>query len=692
MTSKKKNWWESYKDSDKKDNDFPKSSTKSSFGWDYDLFGRKKSDSYTSYNSSSRLYDWDKEYSRGNYSNFFANNWGKNKNYEKLKMVKSMFSVIGLESSKYKMTSQTALKQKKISASLPIDTIKTELNNSLHNFGFSSESVSAIMANNEVFLSDSSYVKRTDSKTIIIPNHLLDDKSLNDDTFYGASLLNASAYKFLNPFDYRDYVVKKFYNIQQENANEQITSFLHVLLADEYIQQKLGENYPGYQRFIQSYKDSLENIHQKTYNVPLTQERTAFIAALSKLIQYPSSLREDEYTHFEEGLTDAKDVLNSYIDSLPDFSTCLGLAEELTKIVLRYKDPENEKKDQENKSSSSLNNLLKNLLNKTEASPSGIQENLQDISDFNKKQLEKEKLERLMIPDMHELVDDELVYFDKRKKETESEATKEKYRELFLETRCRNMSVLRRLFERLNKDYQYHLKGMRSGRLDTNKLAEAKQHVDTIYERIARVQTNKVCVGVLIDESGSMSGSSIANAQKAAILINEIFRNNPNVELFIYGHTADYHGSSKGTVENITPQTYIRVYKEPGMTQVEKALTTVKARANNKDGTAIFACAKRIRKFTKNNGFLFVISDGQPHARNYGGRPAHDDVVEKVKKCEKMNLDCIQIAIAGYDGGGKDKMFKHIVQFKDISTLGQDLANFMSSKIIGKLKHTISIS
>ncbi|MFM7388254.1 MAG: hypothetical protein ACKO5L_08855, partial [Bacteroidota bacterium] len=36
-----------------------------------------------------------------------------------------------------------------------------------------------------------------------------------------------------------------------------------------------------------------------------------------------------------------------------------------------------------------------------------------------------------------------------------------------------------------------------------------------------------------------MCGSKINKAREAAVFINEVFKRLPNVELFIYGHTAD---------------------------------------------------------------------------------------------------------------------------------------------------------
>ena len=180
------------------------------------------------------------------------------------------------------------------------------------------------------------------------------------------------------------------------------------------------------------------------------------------------------------------------------------------------------------------------------------------------------------------------------------------------------------------------MKSMRSGRLDTNKIAEAAQQVPTIYERFGQVTTSKVCVGVLIDESGSMGGSKIQKAREAAIFINEVFKKMPDVELFIYGHTADTNG--RDSVD-------MTVYREKGYITDSFSLGSVEAHANNRDGDAIFAAARRMRGQTENQGLLIVLSDGAPSASGYGGRSAIDDTRKKVTRAQSLGFQVIQIAI-----------------------------------------------
>lgn len=232
---------------------------------------------------------------------------------------------------------------------------------------------------------------------------------------------------------------------------------------------------------------------------------------------------------------------------------------------------------------------------------------------------------------------------------------------------------------RKNKDYQFAMKSMRSGRLDTNKIAEAVQRVPTVYERYGTVKTDKICVTVLIDESGSMSGSKIDKARDAAIFINEVFKKLPNVQLYIYGHTADQRSNS----------TDIRIYREPGYATDLYALGSVNARSNNRDGDAILATAKRVRKLTKDQGLMFVLSDGQPSAYDYGGKSAIMDTRKKVSMAQNLGFQVIQIAIE--ESVPSSEMFDYFIKMTNIKNLPKDMISYMSKKVDKLVKERISI-
>ena len=217
--------------------------------------------------------------------------------------------------------------------------------------------------------------------------------------------------------------------------------------------------------------------------------------------------------------------------------------------------------------------------------------------------------------------------------------------------------------------------GMRSGVLDTGKLAEAVQGVPTVYKRQGEVRSDRACVCMLVDESGSMyrHGRMLA-AIKTAVLLNEALSSIPNIELFIYGHTADCERS--GITE-------LNIYREKGFAP-KYALGSLEPRSNNRDGLAILETALRVRKQTKEEVLMFIISDGEPAAENYFGMRAIGHTKECVEKAEAMGFRIVQICInANYDPA---LMFRHFIKMENLGTLARDLGREIAKALSSKIK------
>ena len=177
-----------------------------------------------------------------------------------------------------------------------------------------------------------------------------------------------------------------------------------------------------------------------------------------------------------------------------------------------------------------------------------------------------------------------------------------------------------------------------------------------------------------------MGGEKIERAQQAAIFINEILCRLREVKLFIYGHTAD---------DTYGDDTEVFIYREPGTIVNPYALGSVQSRSNNRDGHAILAVAKRMRKFTPDQGILFVISDGAPAASGYNGMTqAIQKTRQKVLQAQALGFHIIQIAIEEHVPS--HKMFDHFVKMTDIKTLPTVLSNYMSRKVDKMIKQTVT--
>ena len=163
-------------------------------------------------------------------------------------------------------------------------------------------------------------------------------------------------------------------------------------------------------------------------------------------------------------------------------------------------------------------------------------------------------------------------------------------------------------------EYAYTLTGMRSGLLDTNKLGEAKQGVQTVYVRKGEVRSEKVSVALVIDESGSMCGIRERLARDTAVLVNEAVGKIPNVGLYIYGYTS---AGGKNVIRN---------YREGNVPGRANGIGSVGSFGGTPTAAAILEAASRIRRRTSERALMFIVSDGCAEGGARAVREAADEV------------------------------------------------------------------
>lgn len=230
-------------------------------------------------------------------------------------------------------------------------------------------------------------------------------------------------------------------------------------------------------------------------------------------------------------------------------------------------------------------------------------------------------------------------------------------------------------FSKFFVEQEYRLTGMRRGVLDTNKLAEAYQAVETVYSNKFKRTTPGLDVCVLIDESGSMNETNIASARKCAILLNEVFLRLKQCDFYVYGHTADNRHMGEVT---------INVYRDH-WNRNRYALGKVESYSNNKDSVAIEETYKMVRKQTSKPLLMFVISDGAPNAYGLRGQPAVEEVKKVVNRIES-NGDTLVCQIAIESHFRPQDMFNHYVVMTDMNTFPSDLSGYVMNTLISKLK------
>ena len=180
---------------------------------------------------------------------------------------------------------------------------------------------------------------------------------------------------------------------------------------------------------------------------------------------------------------------------------------------------------------------------------------------------------------------------------------------------------------------------LKFGRLDTRKMVKGLINEDPhIFKKnIINEGINEIAIALLIDQSGSMTGDKINNAQKAAILFGEVL-NALDLNFAIYGWTdIAYYDEylmyemnrrtrnlpSLRFIEfppEINPEIFtVFCYKEfdENYESAKQKLGLITALCDNSDHNAIEFMTGKLLQSKKRIKILLILSDGQPYAISY---------------------------------------------------------------------------
>lgn len=505
--------------------------------------------------------------------------------------------------------------------------------------------------------------KRDNSeRRIAVPSKIFDSTEDNEtkiNAFCGFGLHEAAhlRYTYLRVYlNFLSFISGK-YTFEE---GEIIKIFIN-LLEDNRVEDLLLTERPGFQDFIDCAKSYNSKTLEEKLNIMRERKLILFFKTLIGILRFPGLIEEEVLEEYSEVYKEVQEKITPYPENLKDICS---VSESIFKIIKKKKlsdiDPAELKK-------------ILFLINDTES----ITSIMYGVDLDSGRKIDKSKVSRLLsskdsltmkiLEGTVERGDSDKVFFEKPKGDRN---------DYLRDVRAVQKYVprLKKILTGTDKNYDFNIQGCRSGILDTTKLAEAYQGVPQVYLRQGHVRTNKSTICVLIDESGSMGGKKEILARQAAILLNETFGKSLGVDLYIYGHTADI-----GSIGYIN----LSVYREGSHYNPKFSLSKSCAKSQNRDGDAILEVAKRVRKFTKENCIMFVISDGSPYANGYEGIPAIKDTAAKVKEAETLGFGIIQISIdavyrvedmfdtyidIGYNLEEMPKLLNEIVKTKVIKT------------------------
>lgn len=523
----------------------------------------------------------------------------------------------------------------------------------------------------------------TDGKVVCVNTAMFDDPELSVgeklDTFLGVTVHEGCHLLYT---DLRE----------SSKIHKKVIHTIFNILEDERIEELCAEHKPGLANFLEKSKYYYFDQFYIDYVVPKEKEGTLtpfdrIMNCFLHIIRYPKYLKEEEVVEFGHYLLEVKKVVVPYPITTADTVRAAYRVFDIIKEF--YEDIERERADSEGTGESDdevLGKAMKKLLEDSESAATALDKVAGKPISAPTKDGGEGGLKETDLAD--EVRKDEGLLGEICEGKVEVGSSEDSFfskmpdnQRIYMDSLSRvrhYIPAIAKIMKGHCREYKLIHRSMRSGVLDTNKLAEAFQGVPTVYLREGEVKTDKVAVCVLIDESGSMCGDRIRAARDTAVLINEAIGQVPNVELFIYGHSGD---------RKRRRSTEMFVYREKGYTP-KFALGSVEARCQNRDGVAILETAKRVRKQTKNPVLFFILSDGAPAAGDYGGRSAMLHVKECVAKAEHLGFYVIQVCIHHcYDPG---TMFKHYVVMENMNTLAVELGKAIKKATMTAAKVSIT--
>lgn len=520
-----------------------------------------------------------------------------------------------------------------------------------------------------IIFSEKEETGKTDGKRVFVSTKVMDDRK--DFVEKSDILLGITTHEMAHVMHSEFKGLKKL---------DRFTHSIWNIIEDERIEHLIGEEFPGYSGNLASVKkyffeekylldaerrEELEKKYKEELS-PEDIEKLELYDLFFKFVRYPKMVDKEMVAKHETMIEELKETLTPY----PMTSTAVTkAAKEVAKVLRKAMDDETPMEEEEGgEEEKSAGGGAGSSRERVEGL---ISEAMTFAESENDETSEKEKETAKGLDDYdyeEAIIDDKLNQCIFRN----AIPNERRYREFAASVRGDAQLLARTLHLRTFNESK-DIKGMRSGKLDDNRIVEAVHGVKTVYSRRIEKIDKKMNMVLLIDESGSMGdGVKDVNAAKSAILLEQCYKMFPLGQLFIYGFTSDLS-------EDEPYFNRVIRYKEPGF-ELKYGLGDVQGRCNNRDGMCIRAVAQRVRTFTQEPMLYFIISDGQPAASgSYGGMAGIQDTAKAVKEVSGKKFFPIQIGIGVHESVQK-MMFTDYVNYRDSRQMVEDLRRLLVKK------------
>ena len=213
-------------------------------------------------------------------------------------------------------------------------------------------------------------------------------------------------------------------------------------------------------------------------------------------------------------------------------------------------------------------------------------------------------------------------------------------------------------------------------RLDTHALCRNDGKV--FYKNSLPNEIPEMAVGLLLDESGSMSSCDRCTYARATAIILYDFCRGLDIPVMIYGHSTGYDSGHHDTVDLYSYAEFESIDQED-----QYRMMDISARGGNRDGAALRFVAEQLSKRPEEIKILMIVSDGQPADTGYGGTAAEEDLRGIRQEYQRKNIIFVAAAI-GDDKQNIERIYGD--SFMDITDLNQ-----LPAKLTGVVRRHIRV-
>lgn len=197
-------------------------------------------------------------------------------------------------------------------------------------------------------------------------------------------------------------------------------------------------------------------------------------------------------------------------------------------------------------------------------------------------------------------------------------------------------------------------------RLDAHALCRNDGKV--FYKNSLPNEIPELVVGLLLDESGSMSCSDRSSYARASAIILYDFCRSLSIPMMVYGHSTGY------SEDGHTVELYSYAEFDGFDHDDQYRMMDIGARGSNRDGAALRYVAEQLSRRPETVKILILVSDGQPADIGYGGSAAEEDLRGIKQEYQRKGILFVAAAI-GDDKQNIERIYGD--SFLDITDLNQ---------------------